>query len=65
MEIYTGHCSYCNQGIKYQNNWIKHTKTKKHLRNKEKYVNRTQREHKENTKRTQREHKENTRRTKR
>ncbi len=37
MEIYTGHCSYCNQPIKYQNNWIKHTKTKKHLRNKEKY----------------------------
>ena len=27
------HCNYCNKTIKYQSNWIKHTKTKKHLRN--------------------------------
>ena len=30
------HCDYCNKGIKYQNHWIRHTKTKKHLKNVEK-----------------------------
>jgi hypothetical protein len=40
-EIYK-HCEYCNKGIKHQSNWIRHTKTKKHLKN-----------IKENTKRTQ------------
>ena len=38
MELYTGHCEYCNKAIKYQNNWIRHCKTKKHLKNKEKYL---------------------------
>jgi hypothetical protein len=27
------HCEYCNKGIKHQSNWIRHTKTKKHLKN--------------------------------
>ena len=33
MEIYTGHCSYCNKSIKHQKNWIRHLKTKTHLKN--------------------------------
>ncbi len=33
------HCSYCNKTIKYQSNWIKHNKTKRHLKNVEKFEN--------------------------
>ncbi len=36
MENVYKYCEYCNRGIKNQNNWIRHTKTKKHLRNLEK-----------------------------
>ncbi len=46
MEIYTGHCSYCNKSIKYQNNWIRHCKTKKHLKNKNEYLKTAQNPHK-------------------
>ena len=35
MEIYTGHCSYCNKLIKHQKNWIRHCKSKKHLKKKQ------------------------------
>ncbi len=30
------HCEYCNIPIKYQNNWIRHEKSKRHLKNIEK-----------------------------
>jgi len=33
MEKYTGHCSYCDKPIKHRSNWIRHCKTKKHLKN--------------------------------
>ncbi len=36
MENVYKYCEYCNRGIKNQNNWIRHTKTKKHLKNIEK-----------------------------
>ena len=36
MENVYKYCEYCNRGIKNQNNWIRHTKTKKHLKNVEK-----------------------------
>jgi len=51
------HCSYCNKTIKYQSNWIKHQKTKRHLKNVEKM---NQNEHNVSQNRTQIEHKQNT-----
>jgi len=36
------HCSYCNKTIKYQSNWIKHCKTKKHLKKEKAFLESTE-----------------------
>ena len=56
MEDYRPNCNYCNTLIPNPSKWKRHCKTKKHQRNKERFLKENTEEHKENTK----EHKENT-----